>query len=145
MTDNSLTITATWSDVDLLEVEFGIRFQAWTGREQAFVTRDELRTFARSLVGVSEGGRSALLEAGQSDLGYATCRVFEYAGPRHLGIEVRIGHAGGQVMNRPDYARDIRLSVPVERGQLSSFASEIHSVIASETGTATLPVPPDWP
>jgi hypothetical protein len=70
---HSLSVTVTWSDVDLLEAEVALRFQLGAGRADASVTRDELRVFARSLVAVWAGASVALLEAGQPDLGYATC------------------------------------------------------------------------
>jgi hypothetical protein len=59
-------------------------------------------------------------------------------------MEVRIGDAGKHGMNRPDCPRELRVRVPVERGQLSAFASEIHNVVLWETGTATLPLLQEW-
>jgi len=56
-----------------------------------------------------------------------------------------VGNAGGQVMNRPDYPRELRVSVPIERGQLPAFARAIRNAVAAEQGIARLPVPPDWP
>jgi hypothetical protein len=60
-------------------------------------------------------------------------------------MEVVVGHAGGNVMNRPDYRRELHVSVPIERGQLSAFAATIRQLVSAERGTATLPIPPDWP
>lgn len=142
---HQITFSAVWSDVDLIDVEVGVAFQEWAGGTSAYATRDELRAFARDLVAVEEGASSASLDIGQADLGYVACRIFEYDGARHVGIEVRIGHAGNHVMNRPDFARQVHVSVPVERGQLSRFASEIQNLVMTETGTATLPLLSDWP
>jgi hypothetical protein len=144
LTDFQLTISAVWSDVDLLEVDTAVCFREWGGGARAYATRDDLRAFARDLVAVEEGATVASLDIGQPDLGYAACRIFEYGGARRLAIEVRIGHAGGHVINRPDLPREVRVTVPVERGQLGRFASEIQNLVMVETGTATLPLA-DWP
>ena len=145
MSDHQLSITAVWSDSDILEIELAVSFKAWSGAERAYVTRDELRGFADSLDAVAAGGADAVLDVGQPDLGHATCRVFEYGGPRHLGMELVVGHAGGHIINGADYPRELRLSVPIERGQLPAFARAVRMVIVDEKGSARLPVPTDWP
>jgi hypothetical protein len=145
LSNNQLTFSPVWSDDDLMDVEVAVAFQEWTGSTSAYATRHELRAFARDLVAVEEGASSASLDAGQLDLGYVACRVFEYDGARHLGLELRIGHAGHHLMNRPDFSRQVHVSVPVERGQLSRFASELQNLIITETGTATLQLLADWP
>lgn len=145
MTASRLSLSAVWSDVDLLEVDSAIRFREWAGSARAYATRDELRAFARGLVAVEEGATVASLDIGQLDLGYATCRLFEYGGARRLAMEVCIGHAGGQGIGRPDCKREVHLTVPVERGQLGRFASELQNLVMTETGTATLPLLADWP
>jgi hypothetical protein len=143
--NHRLSVTAIWSDVDLIEVDVAVIFQEWAGCSLAYATRDDLRAFARDLVAVVEGATAAELNIGQPDLGYATCRVFEYDRARHLCIEVRVGHAGEQTINRPDFRREVHITVPVERGQLSSFASELQNVITAETGNATLSLLAEWP
>ena len=145
MTEPSITVAIVWSDADLLEVELRVEFDVWCGAERAYVTRKELTAFATAMDEVADGGSQATLNVGQPDLGYGACRVFEYGGPRHLGAEIIVGHAGGQVMNRPDYRRELRVSVPIERGQLPAFARAIRNVVGAEQGIARLPLPPDWP
>jgi len=145
VSDHQLSVTVVWSDVDLLEIELAVSFAPWSGAERAYVTRDELTSFASSLDAVVAGATAAELNAGQPDLGYGQCRVFEYSRARHLGMEVVVGHAGGNVMNRPDYRRELRISVPIERGQLSAFAATLRRLVATERGKATLLIPPDWP
>jgi hypothetical protein len=145
VTEPSITVAVVWSDVDLLEVELRVRFDVWCGAERAYVTRKELAAFATALDEVAEGGDQATLSIGQPDLGYGTCRVFEYGGPRHLAAEIIVGNAGGRVINRPDYPRELRVSVPIERGQLPAFARAIRNAVAAEQGIARLPVPADWP
>ena len=120
-------------------------FAAWSGAERSYVTREELTSFAASLDAVVGGTTTAELDTGQPDLGYGRCRVFEYGRAQHLGMEVVVGHAGGNVTNRPDYRRELRISVPIERGQLTAFAASIRGLVSSERGRATLQVPPDWP
>jgi hypothetical protein len=144
MPENFFSIAIAWLDEDLLEIELAVLYHAWSGRERAYVTREALEEFARDLVAVAEGARSAVFDAGQPDLGYASCRLFEYDLARHVGMEVRIGHAGGHVSNRPDPAREVRVAVPVERQQLSEFAAQIQNLVVTEKGTATLRVFPDW-
>jgi len=145
VTESSITVAVVWSDVDLLEVELRVQFDVWCGAERAYVTRKELTAFATALDEVADGSNQATLNVGQPNLGHSMCRVFEYGGPRHLAAEVMVGNAGGQVMNRPDYPRELRVSVPIERGQLPAFARAIRNAVAAEQGIARLPVPPDWP
>jgi hypothetical protein len=108
LSSDQLTLSAVWSDVDLVELEVAVEFQDWTGSASAYATRAELQAFARDLVAVEEGANAAVLDIGQADIGYATCRVFEYDLARHLGIEIRIGHAGEHVGNRPAFRREVR-------------------------------------
>jgi hypothetical protein len=145
VSEHQVSLTVVWSDVDLLEIELAVSFAAWSGAERAYVTRNELTSFATSLDSVVAGASAAELNAGQPDLGYGLCRVFEYSRARHLGMEVVVGHAGGHVMNRPDYRRELRVSVPIERGQLTAFAATIRRLISAERGKAALLIPPDWP
>jgi hypothetical protein len=122
-----------------------VQFDVWSGTERCYATREGLAGFAIALDQVADGACDATLELGQSDLGYAACRVFEYGGPQRLGAELKLGHAGRQVVNRPDYPRNLHVSVPIERGQLPAFARAIRNVVAAEQGIARLPLPPDWP
>jgi hypothetical protein len=140
-----LSLAIVWSDIDLLEIELTVSFAAWSGAERAYATRDELTAFAAALDQVAAGAKAAELDAGQPDLGYGRCRVFEYDQARHLGMEVVVGHAGGNLQNRPDYRRELHVSLPIERGALASFAGRLRQLVAAEEGAATLPVPNDWP
>lgn len=145
VSDYQLSLAVVWADIDLLEIELSVSFMAWSGLERSYVTRDDLTSFAASLDEVVAGSTAAEFSAGQPDLGYGSCRVFEYDRARRLGMEVVVGHAGGNVVNRPDYPRELRVSVPIERGQLSVFASRLRQLVASERGTASLPILSDWP
>jgi hypothetical protein len=143
--DNRFSLAVVWSDSDLLEIELAVAFMAWSGVERSYVTRNELTSFAASLDAVAAGAVAAEFNAGQPDLGYARCRVFEYDRARHLGMEVVAGLAGGHVVNRPDYPRELRVWLPIERGQLTSFAVRLRQLVAAERGWASLPIPRDWP
>ena len=145
MPAHELSVSVVWSDIDLLELDLAVSFAVWSGAERAYVTRDELIAFAASLDAVVAGSTSAQLNAGQSDLGYGVCRIFEYDRARRLGMEVIVGHAGGNVTNRPDYARELRISAPLERGQLVAFAGALRRLVIEERGTATLELLADWP
>ena len=145
MSEHQLSLAVVWSDVDLLEIELAVSFAPWSGAELAYVTRDDLTSFASSLDAVAAGATAAELNAGQTDLGYGRCRVFEYGRARRLGMEVLVGHGGGNAMNPPDYRRELRVSVPIERGQLTEFGAKIRQLVATEGGKATLPIPPSWP
>ena len=55
MTEPSIAVAVVWSDVDLLEVELRVQFDAWCGAERAYVTRKELAEFATALDQVAVG------------------------------------------------------------------------------------------
>jgi hypothetical protein len=145
MSANHLSIAIVWSDVHVLEIELAVTFAAWSGAERAYVTRQILTDFAESLDLVAGGATHALLEAGQSNMGFGRCQIFEYGGPRRLGMEVVVGHAGGDMRGHADRGRELRVSVPIERGQLSPFAVTLRELVTNERGTVVLPVPSDWP
>jgi len=122
-----------------------VAFAGWAGAERAYAARSDLTAFADSLDRVAEGGSEAELTLGQPSLGYARCRVFEYGGPRHLAMDIVVGCGAGGTGRRADHGRETRLSVPIERGQLSAFATSIRTIARDERGIAVLPFPPDWP
>ena len=145
MPDSALSLAVCWADQDLLDIEIRVALKEWTGTDTAYAVRDDFRTFAASLDEVAANGSVAVLDIGQPDLGYANCRVFEYGGPRHLGIDVVLGRAGSATGRDADPGRVLQLSVPVERGQLATFANDIRRIVEHETGIAVLQLPPDWP
>ncbi len=142
---NGLSFAIVWADVDLLEVELSVRFAPWAGAERMYVTREEMTAFAQELLAVAAGANQASLDIGQPDLGYGQLRLFEYAGPRRLGFDIVLGHAGGIVSNQPDRARSLRISVPIERGHCEECAAGIAAIVAAERGIVHLPISPDWP
>jgi hypothetical protein len=148
MSEPGLSISVVWFDVDLLELEVLVEFDAWSGAERGYVTREELIAFADALDRVAAGVNEATLEAGQAALGYAKCRVFEYTGVRRLGMEVVLEREGGRSPELADLsncARNLRVSIPIERAPLPAFARALRAITASERGTAFLPALPTWP
>lgn len=139
------SIEVVWSDVDLLEIEVCVRFSVWAGGERVYVSRRELEGFADAINRVAGGATDARLSAGQASTGYANCRIFEYSLARRLGMEVVVGRAGDDGSLRPDCARELRVSIPIERGPLPAFARSLRAITASERGIASLPVPLSWP
>jgi len=146
MADHHFSLRVIWSDADLLDVETSVCFGNWSGTDTAYAGRDDLTAFADSLDRVAKGSREASLSIGQPNLGYASCRIFEYGGPRRLGMDVVVG-AGEPGTGRRPYKgkREWRMSVPIERGQLATFAASIRVAARDELGIAVLPLPPDWP
>lgn len=142
---HSISCSVTWADSDLLEISAKVLFANWAGHERAYVTRDELNRFARELDDVAEGGSKADLRAGQSDLSYVSFEAFEYGRARQLGLRIHLGRDPTSISNHPAAGTEMRISVPVERGQLTAFASALRSMISREAGVATLTLPPDWP
>jgi hypothetical protein len=145
MPDAELSVAVLWADPDLLAIQVSVRFDPWSGSEQAYVTRSELTEFAKALDRVAGGGSEAVLAGGQRDLSYAELRVFEYGGARRLGMDILLGSAAGRIINEPSHPLELRLSVPFERGQLPSFTTGLRSVVAAETGEARLPLLQGWP
>jgi hypothetical protein len=143
--EHQLSFRIIWSDQDLLDVETSIAFAPWAGVDRAYATRSDLTAFADSLDQVAAGSAEAELALGQPDLGYASCRLFEYGGPRHLAMDVVVGCGAGGTGQSADHGREIRVSVPIERGQLSALAASIRTIVADEDGIAVLPLPPGWP
>lgn len=144
MSDSGFSISVVRSDADLLEIEAVVRFDAWSGCERAYVTRDELTGFATALDRVVEGATFARLDAGQDDLGYARLEVFEHGGARRIGLRLVVGHAPDPDGGRPGQGRELRLSVPTERAALASFSSELRAITLAERGIAYLHVSPGW-
>lgn len=143
MTDDFLRVAAVWADPDLIELEVVVRFQAWGGAARAYVTRGELRTFAAALDAVADGATEARFLGGQRDLGYAELALREYDRPRHLAMDVVVGHvADGRPGSRMS---EVQVSVPVERGTLSAFADGLRHIAATERGETALALPPAWP
>jgi hypothetical protein len=145
VTEYHTSLRVIWSDADLLEVEASFAFRDWSAVGSAYATRSDLIDFADALDRVVLGGSAAELSLGQPDLGYASCRVFEYGGPRHLAMVVTIGVGHKGIGQPQDTGRESRLSVPIERGQLTAFAQSLRRIARDERGTARLPLPPDWP
>lgn len=140
----TLTCAVVWSDPDLLEVRTEVQFQAWAGAEQAYVTRGELTAFAAALDQVAKGEREAL-HGGQRDLSYVELQVFEYGLARRLALDVALGEAEGRYIGRPSHARELKITVPLERGTLAQFAAELRTLVVAESGIAMLPLLADWP
>ncbi len=143
MPDAYLRLAAVWADPDLIEIAVELRFQAWAGASRAYVTRDELRSFAAQLDAVVAGGVEAQLSAGQRDLGYAEFSVREYSMARHLAMDLAIGQAAD---GRPGPSKThVQVAVPVERGSLAALASGLRQFAETERGAVTVALPPDWP
>jgi len=143
--ESVLSCSVVWSDPDLLEVQVEVFFGGWAGAERGYVTREELRSFANQLESVHAGGKAALLEAGQQDLSWVRLEIFEYGLARRVGMRVHLGRASGADSRTPREPRELRISVPIERGQLSAFARSLQRVVQIEAGTAKLMLPTDWP
>ena len=107
--------------------------------------REELSAIADALESIATGVREASIQLGQPDLGFGHCRVFQYGGPRRLGMDVLVGHAGGMISNGTDYPRRVHVAIPLERGQLAQCASDLHKIIIAERGSVRSSAPPDWP
>jgi hypothetical protein len=143
MAEHLVSLSVVWSDVDLLEVEISASFRGWSAIDRAYAARSDLTGFADSLDRVVQGDTEAELSVGQPNLGYASCRIFEYGGPRHLAMDVVVG--SGETGRRHDHGRECRLSVPIERGQLTAFAQTLRLITREERGRAALLLLPDWP
>ena len=48
------------------------------------------------------------------------------------------------ITNEANHMRELRISVPVERGQLLPFAKSLGEIVRNERGTASLWVPANW-
>jgi hypothetical protein len=123
----------------MLEIDVGVAYDGWAGSEQAYVGREDLEEFAAALDQVAAGGLSAELRAGGDVTNRVSIRVCEYGLARRLAIAISLGrslHATGIDEDR----RELRLSVPVERGQLSRFAAALRAVVQAERGRAELPL-----
>jgi hypothetical protein len=139
-----LTCSIVWSDIDLLELSAEFQYDGWAGHESGYITRDELASFTHALKGVAEGASSAELHAGQDNISYVRLRLFEYGMARHLGMHIHLGRADDHIWNHPSPGAAIRISVPIERGQLATFASSLAAAGERESGAATLELPHDW-
>ena len=146
MAKHLFSLRVVWSDADLLEVETCICFGDWSAADSAYATRDDLTAFADSLDRVADGRGEAALSIGQPSLGYASCRISEYGGPRHLAMDAVVG-SGEPGSGRGPHRRqrELHLSVPVERGQLGAFAKAVRVIASDERGVALLRLPPGWP
>jgi hypothetical protein len=145
MSEAFLSCEVVWSDPDLLEISLQVAFGVWSGGERAYVTREELARFSEALRSVELGSSSAELQAGQEDLSFIKLRVFEYSRARRLAMEVHLGRAAQPQMNFMEHGSELRLTIPVERGQFSTFAADLSSVVHAERGTARMLVPNAWP
>ena len=145
MDGNYLLCAVVWSDPDLLEIRTAFQFRDWAGAERAYVTRGELMDFAEALDEIAEGGSSALLQAGQHDLSFAALNFREYGLARRLALDVHLGRAAGTIHGPTEAGSELRLTVPVERGQLTGFAAGLRRMTAAESGETTLALPSDWP
>lgn len=141
----ALSCSVVWSDSDLLEVRVEVFFGGWAGAERGYVTREELRSFADQVESVHAGSNGAVLEAGQQDLSWVRLEIFEYGLARRIGMRVHLGRALGTESNAPGEPRELRVSVPIERGQLSEFAGSLRRAVQIEAGTAKLKLPTEWP
>lgn len=145
MSENHLQCMVVWSDPDLLEIRTTVKFRDWAGGEQAYVTRGEVQNFASALDEVASGSTSATLLAGQRDLSFSELNLREYGRARRLALDVHLGRASGAGGHPRDGASELRLTVPIERGQLTGYAAALRRVVAKESGEATLMLPEDWP
>jgi hypothetical protein len=141
---NYLRCAVIWSDPDLLEIHASVRFRDWAGAETAYVSRGEIQEFAEALKEVVTGGRSASLNSGQEDLSFVKLNIREYGLAKRLALDLHLGRASGTVLGSNAGASELRLSVPVERGQLTGFVAALRRSIAAESGEAVLPLPSGW-
>jgi hypothetical protein len=60
-------------------------------------------------------------------------------------MHVLLGRAADTIMNHPSHLVELRLAIPIERGQLSQFAQDLRRAIKAERGVVSLWLPADWP
>lgn len=139
-----LRCAVVWGDIDLLELEVAVQCAGWAGHERAYVTREELATFADELEAVWGGGTAAQLDGGQEDLTFTQLRVLEYGRARSLALEVRLGRAPGTMEGVRDGPTLLQVRVPIERGTLADFARSLRRIGSDKRGSAELPLPVEW-
>lgn len=136
MSSAFLSVTAVWADPDLIEIAVDVQHRAWGGTTKAYVTRDELRVFATDLALVVEGHNTAAFNAGQRNLGYANLTIREYDRARRLLMDVVLGQSGDG--NVEGTARELRVTVPIERGGLAEFRERLRRIADTDAGEAML-------
>jgi hypothetical protein len=135
-----------WSDADLLEIQTVVRYQEWGGGERAYVSHDELPAFAAALEALAAGRQTeASLAAGQRDVRWTERSLREYGLARRLAIHVALGAADGDAPGAVGGPTELRITVPVERGQLEPFAAALRRISTDEQGEAVLSLLTSWP
>ena len=139
-----ITLTAGWSDNDLLELTTEALWAPWTGRERAYAGHHELDEFIVALTDFAAGQRTtAELVSGPVEVGQLELRFSEYGLARHVAVELVMGR-----LESPHNAIAIKggvwFTAPTERGLIASFARDLGRLASSRSGLATLRLLPQW-
>ena len=134
----NLTIEVVYEDDELLELAATVNTRLWRGGCTAYIDSTSLLSFARELLQFTNGGPSAMLDAGTSGMGQIGLRFYLIDRSGHIAGHVQL--ASRPIHDRPEQVSSLAVEFSAENWALSVFAKQLEELAKKRNGRASMEI-----